>query len=144
MELVVRTFLRNNEWKYLMVKHNGKKHWSLPGWHMKKWETIYKTIKREIREELNLEINILWNKIWIELEWIIEKPQPLAIYKVKYCTLREKEVRNTEYIFLSEIKDGEIKKQKSEIKKYDFFTKDEIINIINTFEQVKFLAWKLD
>lgn len=144
MKQVVRTFLRNEEWRYLMVKHVWKKHWSLAWGHLKKDEDIYRAIKREIKEELNLDIKILWDKNDIEIDWIKERPKPLCVYKLKYCCLREKEVKNLEYIFLSEIKSGEIKLQENEIAKYDFFTKNEIINIINTYEQVKVLASKLD
>ncbi len=144
MRQVVRTFLRDENWKYLMVKHIWKKHWSLPWGHIDEGETVYKALKREIREELNLEIKILWDKSWLEIEWIKEKPKPLSIYKIKYCILRDKEVKKLEYIFLSEIKSGEIIIEEKEIEKYDFFTKNEIVNIINTYKQVKVLASKLD
>lgn len=144
MKQVVRTFLRNKDWKYLMVKHKWKKHWSLPWWHLEKNEDIYTTIKREIKEELNLEIKILWEKSGLKLEWLKEKPQPLSIYKIKYCPLRDKEIKNLEYIFLSEIKSGEIIIQEKEIDEYDFFTKKEIIEKIETYKQVKYLAWKLN
>ena len=35
MKKIVRTFLQNDEWKFLLVRHKWKDYWSLPGWHLK-------------------------------------------------------------------------------------------------------------
>ncbi len=126
-----------------MVQHQGKDFWSLPGGHIEEGENIYKALKREIFEELQLKIKILGNTTGIDIEGIKEKPQPLCVYKIKFCTLREKEVKKLEYIFHSKIKSGEIQIQEEEIAHYDFFTKEQIINEIKTYEQVKALASKL-
>jgi len=37
MKQVSRTFLKNDEWKYILVKHNGKDYWTLPWWHVEEW-----------------------------------------------------------------------------------------------------------
>ena len=84
MKKIVRTFLQNDEWKFLLVRHKWKDYWSLPGWHLKSKESIYKGLKREIKEELNLEIEFLWEKLWLELEHITEFPQPICTYKIIY------------------------------------------------------------
>ena len=138
MKRVVRTFLKNNEGKYLFVKHHKKGNWVLPGWHIEKWETIYKAIKREIKEELNLEIKILWDKIWLEnTENLKEKPLPISIYKLNYENRDGKKIEKMEYIFLSEIKNWEIKTQDSEIYEYIFLSKEEVLENSNIYEQTK-------
>lgn len=137
MRRIVRTFLRNEEWKYLFVKHKWKNYWSLPGWWIEEWESIYKAIKRECLEELGLRIKILWNKVWIDIKHIKEQPLPICIYKIKYNEFKGKEVKRLEYIFLSEIKSGNIVIQASEIDEVKFFSKEEVLNLKETHSQVK-------
>lgn len=140
MERVVRTFLRNDDWKYLLVKHKWKNYWSLPGGHIDEWESIYKAIKRECMEELQLKIKIIWNKIGLDVDHIKEKALPICIYKLKYNQFNWKQAKKLEYIFLSEIVSGDIIVQVSEIDEYKFFTIDEIIALENTHDQVKEIA----
>lgn len=137
MKKVVRTFLKNEEWKFLLVRHKNKDYWSLPGWHIEWNEDIYKAIKREVKEELNLKIKILWTKIWLDFENIKELAGPVCVYKIEFETSKWKNVKKLEYIFLSEIKSGEIKIQEEEIDEYKFFTVDEILTLESTFKQVK-------
>ncbi len=143
MKQVSRTFLKNDEWKYILVKHNGKDYWTLPWWHVEEWENIYKAIKREIKEELNLEIKILWNKLGLKIENIKEKPSPICTYKIEFINCEWKKISKLEYIFLSTIKSGKIKIQDEEIEEYKFFTKDEILNLENTFLQIKEILKKI-
>lgn len=143
MKQVTRTFLKNDEWKYLLVRHNKKDYWTLPWWHVEEWESIYKAIKREIKEELNLEIRILWNKLGFKIENIKEKPAPICTYKIEFINLEWKKISKLEYIFLSTIKSGEIMIQDEEIEEYKFFTKDEILNLENTFLQIKEILKKI-
>lgn len=143
MKQIVRTFLKNSEWKFLLVQHKWKDDWVLPWWHIDEWEDIYKAIKREIKEELNLEIKIIWNKIWLDIDNIKEKALPICIYKINFLLWNGKRVKKTEYIFLSKIKSWEIKIQEKEIDKYNFFTKDEILNLDNTFLQIKEILKKI-
>lgn len=137
MRKIVRAFLKNKEWKFLMVKHVWKDYWSLPGWWIEERESIYKALKRECREELNLEIKILWPKIWLKLEHIKELPQPICTYKIKYNEFNWREVKRIEHIFLAEIKSGKIKIQEDEIEEYKFFTAEEILVMETTHVQVK-------
>lgn len=138
MKRVVRTFLRNEEWKYILVKHHKKWNWVLPWWHIKNWETIFKTLKREIKEELWLEIKILWNKIWLtENDDLKEKPLPLCIYKLDYKNRMWNTTEKMEYIFLSEIKSWIIKVQEEEIFEFNSFTKEEILSNASVYEQTK-------
>lgn len=137
MRRIVRTFLQNEEWKYLLVKHVWKDYWSLPWGWIEEGENLYKALKRECLEELNLEIKILWPKIWIDIEHIKELPQPICTYKIKYNEFNWREVKRIEYIFLSKIKSGKIKVQKSEIEEYKFFSVDEILLLETTHIQVK-------
>jgi ADP-ribose pyrophosphatase YjhB (NUDIX family) len=140
MKKVVRTFLKNDEWKYLLVKHHKNWHWVLPWWHLENWENIYKALKREIKEELNLKIKILWNKVWFELEFIKEKPLPLCIYKIEYIDRKEEERKKLEYIFLSEIDSWNLEIQKNEIFQCKFFTKEEILKEDKIYPQMKEIA----
>ncbi len=143
MKKVVRTFLKNNEWKFLFVKHKWKDYWSLPGWHIEWNEDIYKAIKREIKEELNLKIKILWNKIWLDIENIKELATPVAVYKIEFENNKWKKLKKLEYIFLSEIKSWDIKIQEEEIDEYKFFSADEVLELENTFLQVKEILKKI-
>lgn len=143
MKKVVRTFLRNKEWKFLFVKHKNRDYWSLPGWHIEWNEDIYKAIKREIKEELWLKIKILWNRIWLDIENLKELATPVAVYKIEFENHKWKKVKKLEYIFLSEIKSWEIVIQEDEIDDYDFFSFDEILKLDNTFLQVKEIIKKI-
>lgn len=145
MHQIVRCFLKNSEWKYLLVKHKDKNHWVLPGWHIEKWEDIYKAIKREIMEELWIKIKIIWRKKWLELDWLKELHQPLITYKIEYTTKKGKDEKRLEYIFLAEIKESEIiRTQIEEIDEYKFFTKKEIIELPETYKQTNEIARLLD
>lgn len=143
MRRIVRTFLRNKDWNYLLVKHKWKNYWSLPGWWIEEKESIYKAIKRECLEELNLKIKILWEKIWLKIDYIEEKPKPICIYKIKYNEFNWKEVKRIEYIFLSEIKSWDLKIQEDEIEEIRFFSKKEILKLENTHIQVKEILKKI-
>ena len=134
---IVRAFLKNKEWKFLMVRHKWKNYWSLPGGGLEGEESLQQAIKRECMEELNLKIKIIWNKIWLDIDHIKELPSPICSYKIKYNEFNWKKVKRLEYIFLSEIKSGEISLQKSEIDEYKFFTLDEILLLETTHIQVK-------
>lgn len=134
---IVRTFLKNKEWKFLMVRHKWKNYWSLPGGGLEDEESLQQAIKRECMEELNLKIKIIWNKIWLDIDHIKELPSPICSYKIEYNEFNWKKVKRLEYIFLSEIKSGEISLQKSEIDEYKFFTLDEILLLETTHIQVK-------
>jgi NADH pyrophosphatase NudC (nudix superfamily) len=144
MKQVVRTFLKNNDWKYLLVKHVWKDMWILPWGHIETNETIYKAIKREIKEELNLDIKLLGNKLWIEIDWIKEKTQPVCTYKIEFNSKKYWKIKKIEYIFLSKIKKWEIKIQEDEISEYNFFTKDEIINLNNIYNHFKEILIKIE
>lgn len=138
MKRVVRTFLQNEEWKYILVKHHKKWNWVLPWWHIENWETLYKALKREIREELDVEIKIVWAKIWLkELDYIKEKPLPICIYKLKYTNRQWNETEKMEYVFLSKIKSWKVKKQEDEVYDLKEFTKKELLNEESVYEQTK-------
>lgn len=137
MRQVVRCFLQNDDCKFLLVRHIKSKKWSLPGWHIDKWESIYKALKREIMEELNLKIELIWNKIPLLVENIKEKVLPICAYKIEYESKKYWKVKKLEYIFHAQIKSWEIIIQEDEIEEYRFFSKDEILNLENTFTQIK-------
>ncbi|MDD3646087.1 MAG: NUDIX hydrolase [Candidatus Gracilibacteria bacterium] len=137
MRQVVRAFLINDEQKFLFVRHKKGTNWVLPGGHIESGETVYKALKREIKEELNLEIKIHGSKMVFNIDGINEKPLPLAVYKIKYESKKYGYVKKLEYVFLAKIKSGDIKIQEEEIDEYRFFSKEEILKLENTFEQLK-------
>lgn len=145
MKQVVRAFLKNSKWQYLLVKHKGKDYWTLPWWHVEEWETIYKAIKREIKEELNLEIKIHWNTLWLDIENIKEKPSPICTYKIEFEKENWKKIKKTEFIFLASIKDEskKIKVQEKEIDDYILLSSKEILLLDNTFYQIKEIIKKM-
>lgn len=143
MRRVVRTFLVNDEWKYLFVKHHKSGTWVLAWGHIENNESIYKALKRELKEELNLDIEILWKTIWLDVEHIKEKPLPICIYKIEYSDRKEEERKKLEYIFLSKITWGELKCQKEEIREWKYFTKEEILKEENVYPQIKQMIEKL-
>jgi len=143
MRQVTRAFVRNSKWKYLLAKHTWKNVWVLPGWWIEWKESIFKCIKRELKEEFNLEIRLLWDKFKFRSDKILKTyPNPICSYKIEFESKKNWKQKRLEYIFLSEIKNNiwDIKIQEEEIWEYDFFTLDEIINLENTFDQVKEIA----
>ncbi len=144
MKQVVRAFLKNDKWEYLMVKHVWKDMWVLPWWHIEKKETIYKAIKREIKEELNLDIKLLWNKLWLNIDWMKEKAQPICTYKIEFESKKFWKVKKLEYIFLAKIKSWEIKTQEEEISEYKYFSKNDILSLDKTYNHFKEIIKKIE
>lgn len=141
MQQTARCFLKNSEWKFLLVRHKEKNHWVLPGGHIEKGEDIYSAIKREIAEELWVKAKIIWEKKWLTLDWVKELATPFISYKIEYTNKKGKKEKRLEYIFLAEIKSGEIiRTQIEEIDEYKFFTKKEILNLEETYIQIKEIA----
>lgn len=141
MQQVTRCFLKNSEWKFLLVRHKEKKHWVLPGGHIEKWEDIYSAMKREIKEELWVKAKIIWAKKWLTLDWVKELATPFVSYKIEYTNKKGKKEKRLEYIFLAEIKNDEIiRTQIEEIDEYKFFTKKEILTLEETYVQIKEIA----
>lgn len=139
MRKVVRCFLQNDEWKYLLVKHKKSDNWTLPWGHIEENESIFEALHREIKEEFNLQIEILWKNHWFNSDNIIELNLPISIYNIIYKSNKHWIVEKQEYIFNAKITEWNIKIQKEEIDDYNFFTKQEILNLENTFNQIKVL-----
>lgn len=141
MHQIVRCFLKNSEWKFLLVRHKNKDYWTLPWWHIEKKEDIFSAMKREIMEELNIKVKFIWEKKWITIDWVKEIINPFITYKIEYTNKKAKKEKRLEYIFLAKIKSNQIiKTQIDEIDEYKFFTKEEISKLENTFEQIKELC----
>lgn len=140
MRQVVRAFVKDKDWNFLLVRHTWKNMWVLPWWWIEWEETLYQAIKRELKEELNIKIKIIWNKMWLTTKSILrEYPSYICSYKIFYENRKYWLKKRVEYIFLTKIKSNksEIKPQINEIEEYKFFTKDEILALDNTFEQIK-------
>lgn len=144
MRQVVRTLLRNNEGKYLLVQHHKSDTWTTPGGHIEEWEPIHKALKREIKEEFNIKVRFLWEKDNFWLEHIKEFPSPIASYRIHYHSVKFWKVKKWEYIFHCEVKDAEsFKIQEDEIKEYKWFTPEEIFKLENIFPQVPLLLKRI-
>jgi len=146
MRQVARALLRNDEGKYLLVMHHKSDTWTTPGWHIDEWEPIHKALKREIKEEFSVKVKFLWesNNLW--LEYITELPTPIANYKIHYKSKKFWKVKKWEFIFHCELKEWEwedLKIQEKEIKKYHWFTPEEIMNLENIFPQIPKLLKKV-
>jgi len=140
MRQIVRAFIKNNEKKYLLVKHIWKDMWTLPWWHLEDKEDIFSCIKREIKEELNLEIKLVWKKLKFESEKIIKSyPEPICSYKIEFESKKYGLQNKIEYIFLAKIKSDliDLKADTKEIAEYDFFSLKEILKLENIYPQIQ-------
>jgi 8-oxo-dGTP pyrophosphatase MutT (NUDIX family) len=126
--------------------HHKADNWTTPGWHIDEWEPIHKALKREIREEFNMKIRFLWETHDLWLDYITEVPAPVANYKIHYKSKKFGKVKKWEFIFHAEIKPGEtehLKVQEEEIKKYHWFSPEEIYELENIFPQIPLLLKKV-
>lgn len=143
MRKVARAFIRDKHWKYLLSKHTWKEIWVLPGWWMEWNESIFKCVKRELKEEFNLDIKLIWDDFKFKTDRILKTyPNPICSYKIEFDSKKYWVQKRLEYIFLAEIKNdiSDIIIQKEEIWEYKFFTLNEIINLKDTFDQIKEIA----
>lgn len=146
MRQVARGLVRNDEGKYLMVMHHKSDIWTTPGGHIDKGEPIHKAIKREIKEEFNMKIKFIGETHDLWLDYITEVPTPVANYKIHYTSKKFGKVKKWEFIFHCELKAWEIEKikiQEDEIKKYHWFSPEEIMNLENIFPQIPKLLEKV-
>ncbi len=143
MRKVVRAFVRNSEWKYLLTKHTWKNIWVLPGWWIEWKESIFKCAKRELKEEFNLDIKLLGENFEFQTKKILKTyPNPICSYKIEFNSKKHWVQKRLEYIFLAEIESNisNIVIQENEIWEYKFFSLEEITNLEDTFVQIKEIA----
>lgn len=134
---VVRVILKNYDNKILLVKHKGASFWSLPWWHIEELEDLYQALHREIKEEFNVKVEILWISNTFSSENISPMLLPISVYKIKFNSRKYWEVVNTEYIFNAKIISWKIKVQEEEIEEFNFFTKEEILDLEDVYSQIK-------
>jgi len=142
MRQVVRALLKNEEGKYLLVTHQWAETWTTPGGHINEGEPIHKALKREIKEEFNLKIKFLGEVHGLWIDYITELPTPIANYKIHYKSKKFGKVKKWEFIFHCQVKPGELEHleiQEKEIKKYHWFTPEEILELDNIFPQIPLL-----
>lgn len=102
--------------KILLVLHNEKKLWQIPGGLQEINETLEETIVREIREELNLELKIRSLIVLMsDPKWGWKYDNGFQIHPVTAF-----------YLMKGNIDLEKIKIQESEINKYSFFKLSEI------------------
>jgi 8-oxo-dGTP diphosphatase len=144
MRQVVRCFLKNAQNKYLLVQHHKSDTWTLPGGHIEEGESLYKALKREIKEEFDLKITIKWDCEDLEMEPIKVFPLPLSVYRINYESKKYGPQKKMEYIFEAEVEDITfLKADIKEIKEYQWFTKEEILELQNVFLQIQKLIVKI-
>jgi len=140
MRQVVRALLKNSEWKYLLVQHHKSETWTIPGGHIDPGETLHQALKREIKEEFNLKFKFLGEKTAIDIEHIHEQVLPIAMYKIKYTSKKQWKTKKCEYIFHALAQDIEnLKSEEKEIKKFEWFTPEEIFKLEDIFPQIPML-----
>ena len=144
MRQVVRCFLKNAQNKYLLVQHHKSDTWTLPGGHIEEGESLYKALKREIKEEFDLKIKIKGDAEDLEMEHIKVFPLPLCVYRISYESRKYGPQKKMEYIFEAQVEDDSfLKADIKEIKEYKWFTKEEVLELSNVFEQIKKLIVKI-
>ena len=142
MRQVARALLRNDEGKYLLVMHHKSDTWTTPGGHIDPEEPIHKALKREIKEEFNMKCRFIGEVEDLGLDYIKQYPTPIANYKIYYTSKKFGKVKKWEFIFHCELKAWEIEKikiQEKEIKKYHWFSAEEIMKLENIFPQIPLL-----
>ncbi len=143
MRQVVRTLLKNAEWKYLLVQHHNSDIWTTPGGHIDEGEPMHKALKREIKEEFNLKIKFLGERDDFWVEHIKSYPTPLSNYKIYYTSKKFWKVKKWEYMFHCEIKGYNfIKVQEKEIKDFAWMNPEEIFALENIYPQIPVLLKK--
>jgi len=144
MKQVVRCLLRNSNNQFLLVKHSQAIYWTLPGGHIENWENLYEALEREIKEEFNFDIKLIGKKIWFHRTNIKELPLPVSCYQIEYTSKKWGKLKKIEYIFQAKIIWWKIKIQEEEIDDYKYFSKDEILELDNTFWQIKEIIKNVD
>ncbi|MDA9129023.1 NUDIX hydrolase [Candidatus Gracilibacteria bacterium] len=144
MRQVVRILLKNDEGKYLLVKHSKSEMWTIPGGHIEGSETLQQAIKRELKEEFNFKIQLIGQKDDFEIEHIKELVLPISNYKIYYDSKKFGKVKKQEYIFHGRVKNiEEIMVQESEIQDYKWCTPEQILETENIYPQIPLLLKKL-
>lgn len=108
----------NNEYKYLLVYQNNG-HYSFPKGHIENNETELETALREIKEETNLDVNIDTNFRHV-ITYFVES----------------KNIMKDAVYFVATPKTNDLKNQEGEIIKCDWYTYDEVLNLLE-FENSK-------
>jgi len=137
MKQVVRAFLQAPDEKFLLVKHHWSDTWTLPWGHIDEWETLYEALIREVQEEFQLSATVQWKTLGIERESITEQALPVAIYQIEFESHKWGWQKKMEYIFHVRVDDiSPLQIQEEEIAVYNWFTKQEILELTDIFSQV--------
>lgn len=108
--------IKNN--KVLLVYEKDRNFWGFPKGHMEKGENEIETALREVKEEVGLDVEINENKRYTQ-NYIIRN-----------------EIDKTSVYYIAFPKNGEIKKQESEIEKVKWCDFEEALKTL-TFENSK-------
>lgn len=128
--------LKNN--KVLLVWHNKLNTWLYPGGHIEKNETPDEALIREIKEETNLDVELQSNKnIDIRTDIVRTLNMPYIIME-ELIGDREDNHYHMDMVYLCKLKTKEINIKKDEVKKYGWFSKDELENM-ELLENLKML-----
>lgn len=118
--------------------------WTLPGWHVEKWETVYDALKREVDEELGLGITMVWVENSITTSNVAPLPLPISIHKVVYNHRTKGSTEKIEYFFFARM-NGEISTvDNQEIKEFKRFEADEVLEMEEDVEIHGFIQEILD
>ena len=120
--VAVGTLVENKRGQFLLVKTEWRG-WEMPGGQVEKGEDVISALKREVVEESGIDIEI---KRLAAVYSSMSEPSKVILD------------------FLSEYKDGDIRKSTSEILDAKWFSKEEILQVVQTDPMKYRIQWLLE
>lgn len=125
--------------KVLLIWHNKLNTWLYPGGHIEENETPDEALMREIKEETNLEVEFQ-NNHTLDIKTDIAKTlnMPCVIMEEMIVDNKEDNHYHIDMVYLCKTKTEEVNIKEDEVKKYGWFSKEEIENM-DLLENLKIL-----
>ena len=120
-----RGIITDRDGNILLVKHGSAKPWTLPGGHVKEWETFQEAFIREAREELDITIELVGLVTIYRENNIQSLPAPVRVQIIEYQNDSGPQ-RKYEEFFLAHYVSGTITTDSSEIAWFWWFTRAQI------------------
>lgn len=120
--VAVGTLVQNKRGQFLLVKTEWRE-WEMPGGQVEEGEDVISALKREVMEESGIDIEI---KRLVAVYSSVSEPSKVILD------------------FLSEYNGGDIQKATSEILDAKWFSKEEILSVIQTDPMKYRIQWLLE